>query len=85
MLKMVSAALPDIPIADQVDPVPRDIQEALRSFEMRHPVDIPAIKKRYKELVKRYHPDISKEDSAEERFKEIHKSYKLLTESQEIA
>ncbi len=38
------------------------------------------IKKAYKELAKKYHPDVSKEDGAEKKFKEINEAYSVLSD-----
>lgn len=43
------------------------------------------IKKQYKILVKKYHPDISKEPNAEEKFKEIQEAYEVLSDPQKKA
>ena len=33
------------------------------------------IKKAYRQLAKKYHPDVSKEPNAEEKFKEVQEAY----------
>lgn len=43
------------------------------------------IKKSYKRLAKKYHPDIYKGDDAEERFKEINAAYEVLSDEQKRA
>ncbi|MFA5931063.1 MAG: molecular chaperone DnaJ [archaeon] len=40
------------------------------------------IKKAYKELAKKYHPDVSKEEHAEKKFKEINEAYSVLSDSE---
>ncbi|MEM0360419.1 MAG: molecular chaperone DnaJ [Candidatus Diapherotrites archaeon] len=40
------------------------------------------IKRAYKELAKKYHPDISSEKDAEEKFKEIQEAYSVLSDKQ---
>lgn len=37
------------------------------------------IKKAYRQLAKKYHPDINKEPDAEEKFKEINEAYEVLS------
>ena len=43
------------------------------------------IKKAYRALAKKYHPDISKEDKAEEKFKEVQAAYDTLSDAQKRA
>jgi len=40
------------------------------------------IKKAYKDLAKKYHPDVSKEEHAEKKFKEINEAYSVLSDSE---
>jgi molecular chaperone DnaJ len=40
------------------------------------------IKKAYKELAKKYHPDVSKEAEAEKKFKEINEAYSVLSDAE---
>ncbi len=43
------------------------------------------IKKAYRQLAKKYHPDISKEENAEEKFKEVQVAYDTLSDKQKRA
>ena len=43
------------------------------------------IKKAYRKLSKKYHPDINKEPDAEEKFKEISEAYEILSDPQKRA
>ena len=53
--------------------------EALAIFGLEPPVDMIGIKTRYKELVKKYHPDVNPGDpGAEETIKTINMSYTIL-------
>ncbi|MBI1326736.1 MAG: DnaJ domain-containing protein [Alphaproteobacteria bacterium] len=53
--------------------------EALRIMELTPPVDLSAIKTRYKILAKRYHPDHNRDDpGAEEMLKRVNMAYTIL-------
>lgn len=43
------------------------------------------IKKAYRKLARKYHPDINKEESAVEKFKEINAAYEVLSDTQKKA
>jgi molecular chaperone DnaJ len=43
------------------------------------------IKKSYRQLARKYHPDVNKETDAEEKFKEINEAYEILSDEQKRA
>src|SRR5512137_1365421 len=43
------------------------------------------IKKSYRQLARKYHPDVNKESEAESRFKEINEAYEVLSDEQKRA
>ncbi len=53
--------------------------KALHLFGLKLPVNLEELKKKYKKLVKIFHPDVNDNNKeAENKFKEINESYKLL-------
>jgi hypothetical protein len=58
---------------------PPELRAALGLLGLDWPLDPAALKARYKELAKRYHPDATGGDrGAEERLKDINRAYSLL-------
>lgn len=53
--------------------------EAMKTLNLTPPLDVEELKKKYKTLAKKYHPDRNGGDKkAEEKFKEITAAYRLL-------
>ena len=53
--------------------------KALNDLDLEMPISLEKIKKNYKKLVKIFHPDVNGNNKkAEEKFKQINESYKLL-------
>ena len=50
------------------------------ALELERDADGDAIKKAYRRLARRTHPDVAKEPGAEERFKEISEAYQTLSD-----
>jgi hypothetical protein len=56
--------------------------QALVVLDLRPPITVAAVKARYKELVKRHHPDRNGGDKkAEEKFKQISQAYQTIMHS----
>ena len=56
-----------------------EVKQSLDIFNLKSDISESLIKKKYKELVKKYHPDLNKNYSNKERkIKEINKAYKIL-------
>lgn len=61
---------------------PTPEMRAMRLLDLEMPLTLEALKARYRELVKRHHPDANPGDAgAEERFKEISQAYRTLMTS----
>lgn len=57
-------------------------EQAMQILALEPPLTRSRVKARYKELVKRHHPDANGGDkAAEERFKEIHHAYQTIMQS----
>ena len=53
--------------------------ESLKILELQMPISVDEIKKKYKKLVKIFHPDVNSNNiEAENKFKEITEAYKIL-------
>ena len=58
---------------------PPELRAALDVLGLEWPVDGRAVRSRYKELAKRFHPDVNNGDrSAEEKLKDVNRAYSLL-------
>ena len=58
---------------------PAELRAALDVLGLEWPVDQRAMRSRYKELAKRFHPDVNNGDrSAEEKLKDVNRAYSLL-------
>jgi curved DNA-binding protein CbpA len=54
-------------------------QKSLKVLELKIPITVDTIKKKYKKLVKIFHPDVNANNKeAEIKFKEITEAYKIL-------
>ena len=63
------------------NPKDKALHEAYAVLQLAPNTDWPTVKKRYKELVKKYHPDIQttlSKDAANEKIKEINVAYSFL-------
>ncbi len=54
-----------------------NIEDALRLLEVEDVISIKIVKEKYRELQKRYHPDVSKESNLN-KLNEINEAYKYL-------
>jgi DnaJ-class molecular chaperone len=54
-------------------------QKYLSVLELEHGASEDDIKKTYKKMAMKYHPDRNKEEGAEEKFKQISEAYQILT------
>jgi hypothetical protein len=79
-LGMLRDNLPDPPVKRRREnEVPPELRAAIELLDVGWPLDPAALRARYKELAKRYHPDVTGGDKgAEERLKDINRAYSLL-------
>ena len=63
-----------------IAPVDRQTKKALAALDMEWPATESQVRKRYKELVKKYHPDVNKSKNAEDIFKRVTEAYQILKE-----
>lgn len=65
--------------AEKASAPPPELRAALDVLGLDWPVDGRAIRSRYKELAKRFHPDVNNGDrSAEDKLKDVNRAYSLL-------
>ena len=57
---------------------PHKVTEAMAFMQLDAPLSLPQVKKKYKLLAKKYHPDISKKDAT--LFQKLSSAYQVLTE-----
>ncbi len=54
-----------------------NIEDALKVFEIEKIISIKIVKEKYRELQKKYHPDVSNEDDID-KLNKINEAYKFL-------
>ena len=70
----------DVAASVNIAPVDRQTKKALAALDMEWPATESQVRKRYKELVKKYHPDVNKSKNAEDIFKRVTEAYQILKE-----
>lgn len=55
-----------------------NLQEAYSILELSSEASPEEAKKKYRELTKKYHPDVNKEENAEDKFKKINEAYQCV-------
>lgn len=59
-----------------------NIRDAYSILELEQSADADTAKKKYRELTKKWHPDINKDPGAEDKFKKINEAYKIVSTGQ---
>ncbi len=70
---------PFLKVSPRPPSVPHNVQKSLGILELALPLTLEALKKQYKKLAKRHHPDLNPGDKqAEERLKMINEAYQVV-------
>ncbi|MDX1588408.1 MAG: DnaJ C-terminal domain-containing protein [Oleiphilaceae bacterium] len=62
-----------------------DFKDYYKILGVSEDADASQIKSAYRKLARKYHPDVSKEENAEERFKDVSEAYEVLKDSEKRA
>jgi len=62
-----------------------DFRDYYKIMDVARDATQDEIKRVYRKLARKYHPDVSKEDDAEDRFKEVGEAYKVLKDPEKRA
>ena len=70
---------PFLKVSPRPSSLPPEVKKSLGVLELELPLTIEVLKKQYKKLAKRYHPDLNPHDiRAEERLKMINEAYQVV-------
>ncbi|TVP55717.1 MAG: J domain-containing protein, partial [Halomonadaceae bacterium] len=58
-----------------------DFKDYYKVLGVSEDADAAQIKSAYRKLARKYHPDVSKEDNAEDRFKDVSEAYEVLKDT----
>jgi curved DNA-binding protein len=62
-----------------------EYQDYYKILGVDRKADAASVKKAYRKLARKYHPDVSKEPDAEEKFKQINEAYEVLKDDEKRA
>ena len=62
-----------------------EYQDYYKTLGVERDADAESIKKAYRKLARKYHPDVSKEADAEVKFKQLNEAYEVLKDKEKRA
>jgi curved DNA-binding protein len=84
-LQVGSGAIIERPAGSAAEVGGMEFKDYYRVLNLARTASAEEIRKSYRRLARRFHPDVSKETNAEERFKEVQEAYEVLKDPEKRA